>query len=289
MSELINEACSTGTAKVLNIGGKDQCFEGLKKTAWLAKESFSFATIEAMRTSAALLTAIQNKDIIPLPYLENPEANNTEPQVKNGAWRDYTLKEGVPGVTHRIDTAVCTHAALKSYQNSAYSGRIFEVTDKNEILCDIQEDGTVKGRKMTSFSVGLRNERTADDVPFTNISIKFENDTPSVVKANYDASEVEGIYDVELEFVSATATAIKLKAKTHCAGTYIDSFELTNILVKDDEGATVTPLSLTAPTTDNTYTITGTGFETGYTVELNGVVLVGGKHFESVEPISITV
>ena len=284
---MLNEACETGTGSVKNIGGKKQCLEAPVKTYALAKDGFTFPDVTTAKTKAAWDAAIENKDIIPFPYVEGIEANNTDAAIRNGRYRDYTLKEAVRGSTYRQDLAICTHEAVKSFENSEYT-RIFRITADDEVTCEVLDDGKVKGEALTSFIVGIRQEATDADVPFTNIQVKYKKELFSILKPSFDISELDGVYDVVLEQVSASATSIKFKAKTACSGNSISSLESADIVVKDDEGQAQT-VSFVAPDSDGVYEVTGTAFATGYTVEIDGVVAKTDIFYEAIEPLTITV
>lgn len=285
MSNLINEVCSK-SASPKNMGGKDQCLEAPVKTFFIAKDGFSFASATAMKTTAAWDTAIANKDIVPLPNIEGLELDNQEANVKNGRYKDYELKEGVAGVKYRLDLSVCSYDALKSYKDSDYK-RVFEVTNEEEITCDKQADGTIKGRELASFVIGLRNQATDEDVPYVDVMLKFENDTYSIVAASFDASEKEGIFDVILEQVSATATEVKFTVKTLCSNSLVKSLADGDVTIQDAAGGAETG-TFTVADVNGVYTLTGVGYATGFTIGLNGVV-TSGNLYESPERLSITV
>lgn len=287
MAEIINEVCGNESSKPKNLGGKDQCLEKAVKTLFLAKDTFSFASLTAFKSKTNWDTAIAAKDIVPLPNVENPEENNTEAVIKNGAHRDYTIKDAIPGSNYRIDAAICTYEALKTYQNSDYK-RVFEVTFAEEVTADVADDGKVFGRKITSLNVPLRARATAEDVPFTSVNVKFADDVFSILKTDFEPSELEGIYDVVISQVSASATEIKVKVTTHCTGAMVTSLESGDLIVKDDTGATEST-TFTAADANGVYTLTGTGFTTGFTVELDGIVTKGDFHYEDVKPLSITI
>lgn len=284
---VINEVCGNETTPVKNIGGIDQCLEKPVKRLYAAKDTFSFPDKTTFKTKAAWLAAINNKDLKALPLNENPEENNTEAAIKNGAHRDYTLKDAVAGSNYRIDASICTYEAIKSLENSEYK-RLFEVTFDEEVTCDVQDDGSIKGRKITSLNVPLRARATAEDVPFTGINVKFASDLFSILKTDFNPTELEDIFDVNLAQVSASSTEIKVTVSTHCAGSLISSLEDGDLIVKDDQGAAQS-VTFTAADANGIYTLTGTGFAIGYTVELNGVVAKGNYNYEDVEPLSITV
>lgn len=276
---VVNEVCGNESTAPSNMGGKKQCLEAPVKTTVLAKSTYSFASKTAMKDEANWNTAIAAKNLVPLPNIEGLELANTEAVLKTGRYTDYELKEGVAGVQYRFDLSICNYEALKTYKNSDYT-RVFQITNSEEITCDIQTDGTVKGRELSSFIVGLRNDATDDDVPFVNVNLKFTNDVFDIVRATFDATELEGIFDVTVNIVSASATEIKFTLTTACSGAQVTSMEDADIILNDNTGSAHTRTFVAADSA-GIYTLTGTGFANDFTVGLNGVVTKSGTHYEA--------
>ncbi|MEM6697417.1 MAG: hypothetical protein AAF599_03405, partial [Bacteroidota bacterium] len=175
----------------------------------------------------------------------------------------------------------------KTFKDSEYT-RVFQITDAEEVTGEFFEDGSFAGRDLTSFLVGLRNEATDSDVPYNDVLLKYQSDVYSIIKPDFKASELEGIEDVSLVLESALATSIKFKAFTSCSSSPISSLEYTHFTVKDTDGAVVSTGNV--PVDPNgVYELTGTGFQTNYTVEINGVIAVTEMLYEGIEPLKITV
>ena len=285
---IINEACGSTATTVKNIGARVQCFEGLLKTGWLAKETFSFASVAEAKTRAAAITAISGKNLGVLPYVADIQPANTEPTFKDTLYNGkYELTKAIVGDTIRIDTSVCTQEALKTYAKAGYS-RMFQLTDSNELLCDVQADGTVKGRRMSSFLVGLRNGRTTGDLPFTNLTINYEDESFSVLKTDSDLTELEGILDVVIKEVSASTTSVKFTVETDCGGSLVTNLTSSDVTFLDSSGDPQAGTFVVADG-DGVYEYTGTGFESNSTISLDGVVVQGEVYYESPTPLTITV
>lgn len=285
---VINQVCGTESTKPKNMGGKKQCIEGAVKTLILATDAFAFATIAAMKEIANYDTGIESKGLVPFPNIEGIELANTDPIVKNGRYTDYTLKNGIAGVAYRFDLAICTYEALKSYANSGYT-RVFEITEAEEVTCDVQEDGTVKGRKMSSFLVGLRNQATDDDTAFANVNIKFESDVYDIIRADFPASEIEGVYDLAFTVVGVpTATELVVKANVACTGDLVSSLVLADWQFIKDAGLAVEPITASTfdPVSGN-YTLTAAAFDTG-TISTDGVITQTNIRYEG-EPKKVTI
>lgn len=283
----LNEICGTETSvSQKNTGGKKQCLEGAMRTYILAKGSFSFASVAAVKTKAAWDAAKQNKDIAVFYDIEELEPNNTDAVINEGRFRDYKIKDSVKGVSYTHYLSTCSHDAVKSYEDSDYT-TMFRVTENNELLCEVQDDGTVKGEPITSFIVGERNDAPVDGTPSTQIQIKFDAYSLSILIPDFDLTGYEGIYDVNLSQVSATATSIRFTASTACSGSLITSLVAANIVVKNAAGEVQT-VSFVAPNSDGVYEVTGTGFANGHTVELNGVIAQSQIMYEDEAPLTVS-
>lgn len=285
---MINEVCGGAeAAKPKNIGGKLQCLEAPVKTFALARETFSFPDVATSKTEAAWRTAIENKDIVIFPYVEAITANNTEAVIKNARYRDYVLKEGVSGSTYRMDLAICTHEAVKSYETSEYT-RIFRISANDEFTADVQSSGAVKGEAISNFNVGPRNEATDDDVPYTEIGIKYRKDTHDILVAGFDLSELEGVFEADFQIVSATSELIRFKAFAGCSGSQITSFLSADLQLLDETGA-VASSTFVVPDAQGIYEFTGTGFASGYSITTDGVIDKLELFYENTEPVIITI
>jgi hypothetical protein len=111
------------------------------------------------------------------------------------------------------------------------------------------------------------------------------------IKPTWDTeTQLQGIFDLHLEQASATATTIRFKASSGCsgAGELVTSLVAANIIVRNLAGQVQT-VSFVAADADGIYTITGTGFATGFTVSLNGVVAQTTIMYELPEPLKITI
>lgn len=286
---MINEVCNTENNPVKNIGGKLQCLEQPVKTFALAKETFSFATVAASKTEVAWRTAIENKDVVIFPYVEAITPNNTEAVIKNGRYRDYELKAAVGGSTYRMDLAICTHAAVKSYENSEYT-RIFRISAGDEYTADVQSDGKVKGEALSNFLVGFRNEATDDDVPFTDIGLKYRKEAHDILVADFDLSEIEGVHDADLiQQGTATSSSVKFKALSGCTGSLITNLAMADFKVTEADG---TPIVFTLVPADSAgvYEITSaTLFSDGDLVSTDGVRDLTDIFYESPEPLVVSI
>lgn len=284
---MTNEVCGNETTTVKNLGQQKQCLESPIKKPFVAKEDFSFSLAD-FRNKTKWVEAIAAKNIKVLPLVEGITPNNTEPNIKNGRFSDYTLKAGVPGSTYRIDTAICTHEALKTLENSEYT-RVFRATTSDEVTCDVQDDESIKGEKLTTLRVGLRTEATDDDVPFTNVDFKYDSENFDILLPGFEINELEDISDLTIEIVSAVAGTITFTVTDKCSNVKKTNLVLANFAVKDASGDAFT-INLTGVDANGVYTITpSTGsFANNFTVNLSGVITQVDKNYESTGAATVT-
>lgn len=281
-----NEVCGGADNKVKYYGSKQQCLEAPVKTMIMTTDDFSFANRDLLDVIANWKTGVQNKDLYPFPNIEGIEDASTEATTKEGRYTTYLLKKGVEGAKYRFDVSICTFSALKTLDNSDFK-RVFEITEAGEVTCEVQEDGTIKGRKLSSFFLENRKRATDEDVPFVNTNLKFENDEYDIVIPKANVVDLEGIYDTVLSQISAISTSIKFKLELACSGNLLDGLQNSDFIVKDATGAVQTVSFV--PSINGVYEITGSGFATGFTVELNGTVTQSQIIYEGANILTVTV
>jgi hypothetical protein len=268
---MINEVCG-GVSTVKNTSGKKQCLEGAVRTYALAKSTFSFASLAAMKTKAAWDTAKAAKDVVVFYEVEELEPNNTEAVIKNGRYEDFNIKDAVKGVAYTHYLSPYSHEAIESYENSDYT-TIFRITDKNEVLCEEQSDGTIKGEPLKSFIPSVRDDAPVDGTPSSKVQMKFGEYSLSIVKPSFDLEDYEGVYDVTL-VVQGTpnVTTLIVEAKKTARGTLVASIVQADWkFVQDSDGLEEPVTGSVYDAATGFYTLTATAFETG-TIATNGVV-----------------
>lgn len=275
-----------------NTGAKDQCIEGLMIRTAVAIPGFEFDTREDVLDLDKWNEAVAAKQLFPLYDAEEVTTANTEPTYFEGRSRQYLTAEGKKITTFTSILGLCSHSALKSFGNTEL--KLFEFTEDGAIKGVNTADGGVTGQSVT-LTIGPRLDATADRPPSTLVNINYLDkdefeDNGYVGRPSWRAAELFGIFDATLTQVSASATIIKLTVGVGCSGTdeLIETLVLANFVVKNAAGETQT-VTFTGADADGVYTLTGTGFATGHTVSLNGVVTQGDLNYESPEPLVITV
>ena len=271
----------------INIGGSKQVFEAPTRKIALVKEGFSFTDLALAKLENGWDAGIVAKNIVILPELNDaPEAANIEAVYKEGRYSKPKLKDGQEGWNYKVPCSIKTYEAIKSYEESGYT-RFFQITSDGEVSCDVHSDGKIKGRELSSFTVGARVGSTDEDTGFCMVGVVYENDTYSIIKPDFDVVEKEAIYDVQFVVSSATSTEIKGSLVDRATGFKITSLASGDLVVKD--GVSTHASTFTAADSDGVYTLTGDAFVTGFTVGTNGVVSQVGTNYESSIATAITV
>ena len=269
-NKMVKNEIGGNTTTIKNIGGKKQRLEAPVKTIILAKESQFFTPEDFKNVAEKWKAGIKDKSLAPFPNAEGLEPNSSEANIKEGRYEDYELKKAVSGTKYRFDISNTTYEAFLTYKNSEYT-RVYEITDLEEVLCDIDDNGNIRGRKLSSFLIGNRNQATDGDVPYVDVSIKYENNTNSILKTDGEPSYLEGIFDVEFEKIETTGTSVKFKVKNISTGSYINQISYDSFKLIDSSGAVVGGLGNIPVSSDYIYEITGT-IPSGSKLSLDGVV-----------------
>ena len=285
------EICGGGDEKPINTGFKDQCLETPLNIPVLSN-GFKFASVEEFKDPAIWRAAIANKDLVPLfPIYELTDASTEDTLFESGNFSKVTAA-GVEKLTGEMYLSACAYNAVKSYEKGIYT-EMFEYNKGSDYSGMYNSDGVrVQGRKITSLKA-KRTRATGAKVPFVSMEITFASreDIRKVVLVESDLSEedLEGIFDVTLVQVSASATEIKFKALAGCAGGItIDSLKTAEVQVLDLTDAVVSATFVQADS-QGIYVLTGTGFATGYKVRLVDVVTQTDIMLESPDPLVITI
>lgn len=282
-----------GSSSSRNTGAKKQCLEGLTDRMYAGKKGFKFASVADFESKTKWLEAIAAKNIVPFYKAYELTAENTEATVYETGDFVYETSPAVKKTSFESYLGFCSHRAMKSYNDSTEYTQIFESTNKGEFI-GVSDGLGVKGQDV-SIRVGIRNIATKDKPAYTKVSLTFDDynqleDNPVVIKTGFLSSDLDGIYDLKLTQVSASATSIKFTASVGCTAgeDKITSLVSANMVVKNEVGAVQTA-SFVAADANGVYTLTGTGFANGFTVNVNGVVTIVDISYEAEEPLVITI
>ena len=282
--------CAQDGVSNKNTGAKEQCLEGVTVRHALATDEQEFATFAAFKTLATWKADRDLKKIIPL-YTFGSLANAYTEDTFYEADKKYLTKEGKKIITFEAHLGFCSYAALSSYNGKKL--RVYEFTDQQEIIGYSPDGVKVKGQSVL-ISVGKRINAVGDKPPYAVVTLEYEDhkqleNGAQVAKPSWSHVELDGIFDVSITLVSASATTIKFTVDGGCAGDdKITSLVNADVTLKTALGATVTR-TFVAPDANGVYTLTGTGFVTGILIDLNGVVSQTEASYESTGPTVVTV
>lgn len=257
----------------------------------LLSNGHQFSSVTDFETVASWKTAIAAKSIVPLfSVYEVADGSTEDTFFETGNFKRRTEK-GKEIFTFEMYISFCAYAALKSYEQSNYKW-LFEFNQGGEYMGVYAADGVkVQGRKIQSITVE-RRRASKDKVPYVigEIVMADKDDNLGTVLTHSDLGkdDLHGIYDAQINLVSATATTIKFTVTSGCAGgVNVDSFVDGDVVLKDANGA-VQSVTWANADANHEYTLTGTGFVNGWTLETNGVVSQTDVAYESIEAVALT-
>jgi hypothetical protein len=271
-----------------NTGANEQCLEGVVVRHTLATNDQEFASVASAKTLADWKTDINAKKLIPLYEIEELAVADTEDTFFEGNSK-YKTKNGKKIRTFNCFIGLCSHNALKSYNGKKL--RVYEHTDAQEIKGTTPDGTKVKGQLVT-ITVGKRIDAMPDKPAHTPVTLEYADynefeDSGVILKPTWSQIELNGIFDVTLALVSASATSIKFTVDAGCAGDVVSSLETANITLKTALGVAVTH-SFVAADANGVYELTGTGFVNGLVVDLNGVVAQTEASYESTAALTVS-
>jgi hypothetical protein len=280
--------CAKDGVSNKNTGANEQCLEGVVVRHTLATNDQEFATVASAKTLADWKTDINAKKLIPLYEIEELAVGDTEDTFFEGNSK-YKTKNGKKIRTFNCFIGLCSHNALKSYNGKKL--RVYEHTDAQEIKGTTPDGTKVKGQLVT-ITVGKRIDAMPDKPAHTPVTLEYADynefeDSGVILKPTWSQIELNGIFDVTLALVSASATSIKFTVDAGCAGDVVSSLETANITLKTALGVAVTH-SFVAADSNGVYELTGTGFVNGLVVDLNGVVAQTEASYESTAALTVS-
>ncbi len=288
---MVNELCNSTSKKTRNTGATEQCFEGLLEIPFLAKKKFRFATLAESKSLLAWKNAIKNKDIVPLFDAHAvAQANTAAKKFEEGNFTHIT-DPAVKKTKLECYLGLCSHRALKSFNNSEYT-QVFEFLKGGGIVCVDAGSGKIKGQELSDLYVGIRNIATKDKPPFTEVEFTYKDyneleDGAIIINPDWDKTDLYGVFDVKLIYVSSSATALKFKAVTGCGTDLVTDLVSADLVLKTAAGAVITP-TFVAADTDGVYQYTGVSLADNSVLAVNGVVTKPEIFYEGENTITFT-
>ena len=273
--------------------------EGLRKKYFLVKNTFKFATNTEAETLANWQTAIQNKDIIPLPAVIGREPANEGAVYEQTPYGSIHVRDG------RMEEKIIIMA------NSDLASKIRGLKSAGEYgLFYAYDSGIIKGYKpegtdnFAPFTLQFVNPeyKTENDGSVGSkipIHISFEDPTehedfPTLINPAWNPNSLKSLDDVSLTVVSSVATKIVFTAtKKHILSNVeklnpVLGLVVTDVLLLTTAGVSQTVATLTYDAVLGQYSANGTGLVTG-TINLKSPSLMTTKGYESKGAAAVTI
>lgn len=271
--------------------GFDKCNRSLGAIAMiiLTTDDFHIDTEAQALTYAAWETGIQARTVFPLPKVwsftdqSEKDAYETSPL----GWKKLG-KEGLYGGEFLLDAPLGMQIALRSFNGADL--RVFYVDINGNILGMSTLGVILQGYKVGLFNCeGMSSVTAAGET--RKIVVHLDESTPKdrddygvvVYPTAFNPLELEGLKDVDLTVVTASATHIVFDAKTH-----LGQVGVTGLIFTDVTAPTGASSMAAHATIAGRYDITGTGMATG-TLDLIGPATLGVKGIMSSGVITVTV
>lgn len=279
--------CVADENKNLNTGAKEQCTQSPVIRHSLATSEQEFATATAAKTLAGWKTDRDLKKIIPLFEIEELAIADTADTFKEGN-KKYRTSVGKKIRTFNCVLGPCSHRALKSYHGKKM--RVYEFTEAQEIKATTIDGVKVRGQLVT-IEVGKLVDAVKDNYQYSPVTLTYEDynefeNNPVVLKPTWSHIDLNGIMDVDLTLVSASATSIKFTADAGCVGDAVTSLLTAEVSLKTALGVAVTH-SFVGADANGVYELTGTGFTNGMLIDLVGVVSKTEDSYESTGHLTV--
>lgn len=181
---------------------------------------------------------------------------------------EQAIEDGIAQATSGdYRSAVTQHRAtikhkLNAYQQSVLSSwegvydTVYFYDDKNLLSCEVQADGSVKGIPLKSILTAVHPLPSGESM--SSLMLQLKDNQRSELRPDVDFGDLEGIWNVNFEIISASATEIKFTAKACCE-------DLATLVTADLTLVTTVGVaqSITLAYANGVYTASGTGLESG--------------------------
>ena len=272
-----------------NTGANEQFLEGVVIRHALATDEQIFDSVVDAKTLANWKSNVDAKKIIPLYEIEELALADTADAYFEGNSK-YKTKNGKKIRTFNCFVGLNSHNALASYNNKKM--RVYEFTDGQEVK-GVSPDGVRVRGQLVTIEVGKRIDSMPDKPAHTPVTLsyadykEFENHGV-ILKPTWSHIELNGIFDAKIVSVSSSPTSLRFKVVVGDSKDTVTSFDTADITLKTAIGVVVT-YSFVAPDSEGIYELTGTNFQTGHVIDLNGIVIQTEATYQSIAGLSIIV
>lgn len=279
----IIDICGEGSA-TKNTGAKNQKFLGATVKYILTKEDFSVDRHD-INTINEWRNFLQEKRIVVFYEVESLENSNQEAGYYESRINKVRTKDARKSKKFKHELGICSYAALKSYENSEYT-RIIEITSEGYLVGVANSDNALKGQKISSFIVNLREEATAESIEITTAEVVYKDamelmNNPFVVNAPAELIDLEGVFEVYLEKLNRSTTSLTVKASAGCCDVIVPQISQPGWKLTTTYGSDVSISAVSRSGNEFTFTIANTNLQTELLLSTDGVLNNSGFLFEA--------
>ena len=281
-------SCATNDVITGISAGCDVQIGAIEKVIF-AKESQEFATQTAAETEAEWGTAIAAKALLPLPLIEEFEDNSEDDVYYTSPITSLEtfIREGKANFTFKYKFDPCLHKRLRGFNGQRL--RMYMIDGSNNVLGTSPDDTVFKGFVSGTLRVQKWTPSTGDNLSFTVVKFVIEsgveyNDQIAVISVDWNIKDLNGVQPATLTVIGTpSAESIVVDVAESCSGVAIEGItEVTDFEVLEADGTTEEPVTVVAEsaTVPGRYTLTGVAFESGGTVNLDGVITLTGDYYQ---------
>lgn len=271
MNKAYFDVCDSGN--IVGSGKKMQCLPKEIIGYVVAKDTVKFSTVSALKEKARWDVFNASKSIWISPFItgeleQSPEDNFT--QSKFGDYRG-ALPQNRVVASHKVNPKQAE--SVKSIEGSFST--VFFITEAKEIICQVNNDGSVQGLPLYSLLVGNYALPSGESGATIKVNFQFKDYVQSAYKANFDISDYEGVYDLDVIVKSVSASEITFEAYSY--GVSFSSLSQSDLKLTKTDGTAQAISGLSYA--NGAYTLSGNSLASGY-LESSGVIDKSGTLVE---------
>lgn len=285
-----NQLTDCATADVIT-GVSENCQWDVGAPAKLILEDVdhSFATITAAKDESGWGTAIQAKELLPLPLVEEFDDNSEEDTYWTSPINslDKFIREGKTKFKFRIAYDPCLYKRLRGLNGSKQ--RLIMSDINNNVIGTSPDDTKFQGVELEVIQVEKWVHSTGDAPSWIPLHVVIKsnierNDKVAIYQVDWDIMGLNGVQPATLtEVGTSSATEIVVNIATSCDGVAISGItENTDFIFLESDGTTEEPITGVAEsaTISGQYTLSGAAFTTGGTLNLKDAIDVGTQYYQ---------
>ncbi len=224
------------------------------------------ATIAAGNAAilAFIQAAILTKDVYLWPQMFSSEDQSEETTYQTTPLGKRKVRDGFYEWLINFSDSLCSHKAM--YTHRATTGRVIYWDMENQLNGTFDSEDNFYGLSMQMLNTEKMKPNTGSEVAMSPVRIvladNLEFDRDGALLAMSGLNTLNPLTEAKLVIVSASDTEIVVKVTVACDGTALSGLVFGDFVLLDADGSVQT-ISGGVEDPDGTYTLTGSGFETG--------------------------